>query len=85
MEHKKFPPFKMGESQKVLPYFFFGGGAAKSFGHAIFSFCSPPSPRGVGKGGSRGSDDPPFLGANFIHFLCKVLVTRSVRKTPLKT
>ena len=41
--------------------------------------------RGVGKGGSRGSDDPPFLGANFIHFLCKVLVTRSVQKTPLKT
>ena len=36
-------------------------------------------------GGSRGSDDPPFLGANFIHFLCKMLMMRSVQKTPLKT
>ena len=29
--------------------------------------------RGVGKGGSEGSGDPPFLEANFIHFLYKVL------------
>ena len=34
---------------------------------------------GVGKGG-RGSDDPPFLGATFIHFLHKVLGVRSVQK-----
>ena len=28
--------------------------------------------RGVGRGGgSEGSDDPPFLGANFIHFYIK--------------
>ena len=31
-------------------------------------------------GGSGGSDDPPFLGANFIHFLYKVLGQRSVQK-----
>ena len=36
--------------------------------------------RAVGRGG--GSDDHPFLGANFIHFLCKVLVLRSVQKEP---
>ena len=36
--------------------------------------------RGVGRGGSEGSDDPPFLGANFIHFLYKVLVERSMQK-----
>ena len=31
-------------------------------------FLHPSGPlRGVGRGG--GSDDPPFLGANFIHFL----------------
>ena len=36
--------------------------------------------RGVGRGGSEGSDDPPFLGANFIHFLYKVLVKRSMQK-----
>ena len=36
--------------------------------------------RGVGRGGSEGSDDPPFLGANFIHFLYKVLGQRSVQK-----
>ena len=36
--------------------------------------------RGVGKGGSGGSDDPPFLRANFIHFLYKVLGQRSVQK-----
>ena len=41
--------------------------------------------RGVGKGGSGGSDDPPFLGANFIHFLYKGLGTRSVQKTLFKT
>ena len=38
--------------------------------------------RGVGRGGSEGSDDPPFLGANFIHFLYKVLGQRSVQKQP---
>ena len=38
--------------------------------------------RGVGRGGSEGSDDPPFLGANFIHFLYKVLGRRSVQKIP---
>ena len=38
--------------------------------------------RGVGRGGSEGSDDPPFLGANFIHFLYEVLVQRSVQKQP---
>ena len=27
-------------------------------------------------------DDPPFLGAHFIHFLCKVLGQRSVQKEP---
>ena len=37
---------------------------------------------GVGKGGRWGSDDPPFLGANFIHFLHKVLGARSVQKEP---
>ena len=36
--------------------------------------------RGVGRGGSEGSDDPPFFGANFIHFLYKVLGQRSVQK-----
>ena len=37
--------------------------------------------RGVGKGGLRGSDDPPpFFGANLIHFLYKVLGLRSVQK-----
>ena len=37
--------------------------------------------RGVGRGGgAEGSDDPPFLGANFIHFLYKVLGQRSVKK-----
>ena len=35
----------------------------------------------VGGGGGR-SDDPPFLGANFIHFLYKVLGQRSVQKQP---
>ena len=40
--------------------------------------------RGVGKEGSRGSDDPPFLGANFIHFLYKVLGLRSVKKKTFK-
>ena len=40
--------------------------------------------RGVGKGGSRGSDDPPFLGANFIHFLYKVLGLRSMQKKSFK-
>ena len=30
--------------------------------------------RGVGRGGGGvGGSDPPFLGANFIHFLYKVL------------
>ena len=38
--------------------------------------------RGVGRGGSEGSDDPPFLGSNFIHFLYKVLGQRSVQKQP---
>ena len=38
----------------------------------------------VGKGGSRGADDPPFLGANFIHFLYKVLGLRSVQKKTFK-
>ena len=37
--------------------------------------------QGRRKGGrSRGSDDPSFLGANFIHFLYKVLWSRSVQK-----
>ena len=40
--------------------------------------------RGVGKGGSGGSSDPPFLGANSIYFLYKVLGQRSVQKTPFK-
>ena len=40
--------------------------------------------RGVGKGWSRGSDDHPFLGANFIHFLYKVLGLRSVLKKTFK-
>ena len=39
---KKFPPFKI-EAQKVLPCLE-GGGGAKSFGPAIFPFCSPPIP-----------------------------------------
>ena len=43
---------------------------------------SPHVARGVGTGGSEGSDDPPFLGANFIHFLYKVLGHRSVKKQP---
>ena len=42
--------------------------------------CNVPTIRGVGRGGSEGSDDPPFLGANFIHFLYKVLGQRSVQK-----
>ena len=33
---------------------------------------------GGGSEGSEGSDDPPFLGANVIHFLYKVLGQRSV-------
>ena len=43
-----------------------------------------PEFRGVGKGGggSEGSDDPPFLGAKFIHFLYKALGERSVQKEP---
>ena len=41
--------------------------------------------QGRRKGGGRGgSDDPPFLGANFIHFLYKVLWSRSVQKKPFK-
>ena len=36
--------------------------------------------RGVGKGGSKGSDDLPFFWTNFIHFLYKVLGLRSVQK-----
>ena len=40
--------------------------------------------KGIGRGGSEGSDDPPppFFGggANFIHFLYKVLGKRSVQK-----
>ena len=40
--------------------------------------------QGRRKGGSRGSDDPPFLGANFIHFLYKVLRLRSVQKKTFK-
>ena len=47
-------------------------------------FLALPS-RGVGKGGgSEGSDEPPFLGANFIHNLYKVLWKRSVQKQPFK-
>ena len=39
--------------------------------------------RAVGRGGrSGGSDDPPFLGANIINSLCKVLGQRSVQKEP---
>ena len=36
--------------------------------------------RGVGSGrsGGGGSDVPSFLGANFVHFLYKVLGQRSV-------
>ena len=37
-------------------------------------------PRGVGKGGSEGLDEPPFLGVNLIHFLYKGLEERSVQK-----
>ena len=37
--------------------------------------------RGVGKGGG-GVRRPHFPGANFIHFLYKVLGTRSVQKEP---
>ena len=40
--------------------------------------------RGVGKGGSRGSDDPPFKGPIFVHFLYKVLGLRSVQKKHFK-
>ena len=38
--------------------------------------------KGVGKGGSEGSDDPPppFLGTNLTHFLYKVLGKRLVQK-----
>ena len=36
--------------------------------------------KGVGKGGSEGSDDPPFWGANTTHFLYKVVGKRSVQK-----
>ena len=40
--------------------------------------------KGVGRGGSEGSDDPPpppfFLGVHLIHFLYKVLGLRSVQK-----
>ena len=39
--HKRFPPFKRG-AQNVLPCL--EGGGAKSYGPAIFPFCSPPSP-----------------------------------------
>ena len=40
--------------------------------------------RRYGGGGSEGSDDPPFLGANFLHFLYKVLEQRSVQKQPFR-
>ena len=41
--------------------------------------------RGVGKGGGvEGVGRPPFLGANFIHFLYKVLGLRSVQKKTFK-
>ena len=36
--------------------------------------------QGRRKGGVGGSDDPPFLGVNLIHFLYKVLGQRSVQK-----
>ena len=45
-------------------------------------FFYPIMCRGVGRGGSEGSDAPPFLGPNFIHFLYKVLGQRSVQKQP---
>ena len=35
---------------------------------------------GGGGGGAEGADDPPFFGANFIHFLYEVLGQRSVQK-----
>ena len=48
------------------------------------SFKVSVSLQGRRKGGSRGLDDPPFLGANFIHFLYKVLGLRSVQKKAFK-
>ena len=38
----------------------------------------------VGGGGVGGSDDLPFWGANFIHFLYEVLGKRSVQKELFK-
>ena len=38
----------------------------------------------MGGGGSGGSDDPHFSGANFIHFLCKVLGHSQCKKNPFK-
>ena len=46
----------------------------------MFNMNRPYNRRGVGRRGSEGSDDPPFLGANFIHFLYKVFVERSMQK-----
>ena len=46
-ERKKNPLFKEGGGQKVLSCLDGGGGgggAKKSFGPAVFPFCSPPSP-----------------------------------------
>ena len=41
--HKKCPSFKRGEGgEKFNPVLRWGGGGAKSFGPAIFLFCSPP-------------------------------------------
>ena len=48
--------------------------------YLVYCLCRLGSHDGY-QGRSRGgSDDPPFLGANFIHFLHKVLGQRSLQK-----
>ena len=44
--HTRFPPFKRGGGGGVNSFTVSrrGGGGTKSFGPAIFQFCSPPSP-----------------------------------------
>ena len=42
--------------------------------------CRPQGRRKGGVEGVRRPPPPPFLGANFIHFLYKVLGLRSVQK-----
>ena len=44
LKGKRYPPFKNGGGDENVYPVLRGGGAAKSFRHAIFLFCSPPPP-----------------------------------------